>query len=534
MEEDIQNIQSSPPLQEVETSHNIELNSLNTSTYFFQEALTSGIDIERLRLYIKYPMKYNTQIRQLSREAYNNNGQYNNVISYMTAIPSLDFITVCRDNTSANQKKRKLFNNIFKKINHKAVTRDICLSSYINGMFIGILRNTKVNNPNPQLQQGFVDSLDRLEGLSMDDNLQIQPLDLDYCKIIGVQNGVQVAAFNLMYFNQFKHGGLLNEIKNFPPEFVKAYLAYQKDSSKQWFALDTKSTIVIKFNANILEPYGRPIGLAALFDIRFADDYRMSQINTINDLASSIYSLTLPEGEKQGSCSLNKEQQKNLVLAFENAVSSNTSNNYGKSKISKITLAPGSKIERMTKDSALLKDTLSDENIKKISTSLGFASSALNASSEGGASYSTLQVNVDLILVQIFALIETIAYEYTRVLNNLIDSKGRVIVDISYLKTTILNQEKNVANAKELYTLGGGSRLYWIACAGADIDMYMSLMEYEKEQNFDEKYPPHMTSFTANNDTSNPGRTPENNPTNQNTIKSKSNGSNKQPKPNNK
>jgi hypothetical protein len=515
----------------IETSFPIELNSLNTSTYFFQEALTTGINIEQLRLYIKYPMRYNMQIRKLSRESYNSNGQYNNVISYMTAIPSLDFITVCRENTSVNQKKRKIFNNIFKKINHKAVTRDICLSAYIDGMFIGILRNTKANNTNPQLQQGFVDSLDRLEGLSMDDNLQIQPLDLDYCKIIGVQNGTQVAAFNLMYFNQFKHGGLLNEIKNFPPEFAKAYLAYQKDASKQWFALDTKSTIVIKFNANTLEPYGRPIGLAALFDIRFADDYYMSQINTVSDLASSIYSLTLPEGAQTGSCSLNKEQQKNLVSAFESAVSSNTSNTCGKSKISKLTLAPGATIARMTKDASLLKDTLSDENIKKISTSLGFASSALNASSEGGASYSTLQVNVDLILVQIFALIEQIAFEYTRVLNNLISSKGEEIVDIIYLKTTILNQEKSVGNAKDLYTLGGGSRLYWIACAGADVDMYMSLMEYEREQKFDERFPPHLTSFTATGDSN--GRPTETDPKNSNTIKSKSLGSNKQPKPSN-
>lgn len=476
-------------------------------------------------------MRYNMQIRQLSREAYNSNGQYANVIAYMTAIPCLDFITVCRENTLSNQRKRKAFNNIFKKINHKAVTRDICMSAYVDGMFVGIVRNTKANNKDPQLQQGFVDSLDRLEGLSMDDNLQIQPLDLDYCKIIGVQNGTQVAAFNLLYFEQFKHGGLLNEIKNFPPEFAKAYLAFKKDASKQWFTLDTKSTIVIKFNANTLEPYGRPLGLAALFDIRFADDYYSSQINTVSDLASSIYTLTLPVGERPGSCSLNKEQQSNLVSAFENAVSINTSNTYGKSKISKLTLAPGTTISRMTKDSSLLKDTLSEENIKKISTSLGFASSALNASSEGGASYSTLAVNVDLVLAQIFALIEQIAFEYTRVLNNLIDSKGREIVDIVYLKTTILNQEKDFERAMQLYTNCGGSISYVIASAGFDIDDYIAVKQMEKEQNYADLFEPNLTSFTVSQKNDKGGRPQDNGSKNDNTVKSKSLGTNKNPKP---
>ena len=72
-----------------------------------------------------------------------------------------------------------------------------------------------------------VESLDRLEGLSLDDNFMIQPLDLDYCKIIGFQNNVSIAAFDMMYFDQFKYGGLLNEIKNYPRNFVKAYMDYK-------------------------------------------------------------------------------------------------------------------------------------------------------------------------------------------------------------------------------------------------------------------------------------------------------------------
>lgn len=524
-----ENTQSQP----LETSHAIELNSMTTSTYFFQEALTSGVSIEQLKLYIKYPMRYNQQLRQLSREAYNSSGQYNNVVSYMTSIPTLDFITACNDKKSTNQNKKRVFNQLLKKINHKLTTRDILMHCFIDGMYIGILRQTSASNKEVQPQQGFIDSLDQLEGLSTDENTQIQPLDLNYCKFVGFKNNVQVVAFNLMYFDQFKHGGLLHEIKNYPPEFVKAYVQYKKDSSKQWFILDSKSTVALKFNANINEPYGRPLGLAALFDIRFAEDYYTSQINTVSDLASSIYTLSLPEGEKKGSCSLDKTQQGNMVTAFEGAVSLNTSNTSGKSKISKLTLAPGAKIERMTKDASLLKDTLSDENIKKISTSLGFASSSLNAASEGGASYSSLQVNVDLVMCQIFALVEQIACEYTRVLNGIVDIKGKEIVDIRYLRTSTLNQQRTYDMAKELYTLGMGSLKYWIASAGFDADTYLAVMEEELEEGIYEKFKPHMTSFTSNNDTvGNEGGAPiKKDSKNDNTAKSRGNGANNLTRP---
>lgn len=515
----------------LETSHAVELNSMTTSTYFFQESLASGTSVEQLKLYIKYPMRYNRELRQLSREAYNSNGQYANVCSYMTTIPTLDSITVCNENTLTNQKKRKYFKQILKKINHKLTTRDILLNCYIDGMYVGILRNTSANNKDIQPQQGFIDSLEQLEGLSLDDNMQIQPLDLDYCKFIGFQNNVQVVAFNLMYFDQFKHGGLLHEIKNFPLDFIQAYIAYKKDASKQWFTLNPKTTIALKLNANIREPFGRPLGLAALFDIRFAEDYYTSQINTVSDLASSIYMLLLPEGEKTGACSLNKDQQKALVSAFEGAITVNTANTSGKSKVSKVTLAPGAKIERMTKDASLLKDTLSDENINKISTSLGFAGASLNAQGNGGASYSTLAVNINLVLTQVFALVEQIAYEYSRVLNSLTNSKGNEIIDIKYLRTSILNQTENYGRAKELYTLCGGTISHVVAEAGYDIDDYVAIKQMESDNDYSTLFTPNITAFTNNGDSNSNGRPSDDSSKNDNTVKSKSNGSNGNPKP---
>lgn len=237
------------------------------------------------------------------------------------------------------------------------------------------------------------------------------------------------------------------------------------------------------------------MGISAFSDIKLDDDYENSQYKLVQELASSIYFLVLPEGERKGSCSLNRIQQEEIINSFKNAVRINTSSN--NAKISTLSLAPGTQIDRLSKDSSLLKDTLSNENIKKISTNLGFASSALNASGEGGSSYSNLQVNIDLISSQIFQCVNEIAREYTRVINEHLRVKPRDYIDIKYLPISWLNRNETFEKAKELYMIAGGSRRFLIAAAGFDADDYLSCLDEEIEMGYEEKYVPHITSYTS-------------------------------------
>ena len=83
-----------------------------------------------------------------------------------------------------------------------------------------------------------------------------------------------------------------------------------------------------------------------------------------------------------------------------------------------------------------------------------------------------------------------------------------------------------VRHMKELYAIGGGSLIAWIESTGWNPEAYLSLMDYEKEEDFDKKYVPHQTSYTLTNKGNSEktaGRTEELSPTNENTIKSKTN-----------
>ena len=487
------NNQSTIPLS---NSNEIELNSLSYNSFSLGRLDTDYISMSDLKQYIKYPMIYNEILRTISEQAYNAQGIYSQIIDYCIAIPTLSHITTMRNNTSEFKEKKKKFNLLLKLLNHDRSTRDILRNLFIDGTYIGILRNSTANNKKLDTSAVIVDSIDRIEGLSLDDNFMIQPLDLDYSKIIGFQNNVSIAAFDMMYFDQFKYGGLINEIKNFPKEFIKAYMEYKKNPSKRWFILDYRKTIVLKSKAKESEPYGRPLGLSAFTDMKLSSDYDDSQYQLISELASSIYFLILPEGEKKGSCSLNKTQQDNVIDAFKNAVKINTSGNTN--KISTLSLAPGTTIDRLSKDSSLIKDTLSDENMKKISTSLGFASSALNAESSGGSSYANLAVNLDLVSSQVFQLVNEIAREYTRVINELLNIKPKDYIDIKYLPISWLNKDDMFEKAQSLYTQGRGSLKFWIATLGVDVDDYLSLMDEELDEDFENKYPVHATSFNSN------------------------------------
>ncbi len=524
---------------QIETnSHQIELNSLRDMSYYLSDITsTNNFSMEQLKEYIKYPMIYNRILRTISKQAYSANGIYGNTVDYCVAIPTLDSFTVCRNKNKQNKTKKQKFNLILKLLNHKRTVRDILRHLFIDGMYVGVLRDTTASNKNVDTIN--IDTLDRIEGLSLDDNFMIQPLNLDYCKIVGFQNNVSIAAFDMQYFDQFKYGGLIHEIKNFPFEFVKAYNSYKRDGSKRWFILDYKKTIALKARADEDESYGRPYGLSALAKIQFDDEYENSQYKLINELASSIYFLILPESEKKGMCSLNKSQQENVIKAFENAVKINTSTNNSGTKISTLSLAPGTKIDRLSKDSSLLKDNLSNENMKKISTALGFASSALNASSEGGASYSNLAVNLDLVMSQVFQYVEEISNEITRVLNDYIGNMPKDYIEVKYLRTSIINSDKMYDRAKELYTNGSGSLKAWVASAGFDPEDYLSLMEEELEEGIYEKFKPHMTSYTVSDsaDKANPegnmGGRPSKNKEDlkQSGQRTRNNGDNKNPKP---
>ena len=90
-----------------------------------------------------------------------------------------------------------------------------------------------------------------------------------------------------------------------------------------------------------------------------------------------------------------------------------------------------------------------------------------------------------------------------------------------------------VAYAKELYLQGKGSLSLWAAAVGIKPDVFFALLDQELEDDIENKYPVHMTSFTynGNNGDDKGGRPVDKDSTVETTIATRANGSNDAPKP---
>lgn len=483
-------------------SNNVELNSYTDANIFnCYSDIFNYYTIEEVRKYVYSPMFYHKQLMRISERLYNMNGIYGQTVSKMTSAPSLDFVIVPNSkNIKESKKNIEKAHNIFKyKINHKLSSRDCIYNSLLYGEYVAIWRDTKarrVKRPDVYVYGN------KIEGVGYVDNMMLQPLDLEYVRFEGFSNGDYVVSFDMSYFDLFKGNNLIGEIRNYPREFLLGYNAYRKDMSKRWMLLDQKTTFAYKFHAAENESHGRMLGLQALSDILFAMDYVDSQRSNMYDQSSGIRYMELPAGERQGSCSLNVEQQKNQYEAFKRAVNASDSNKQNKiGRTTTLKLAPGTKLGKLDMDDTFLKDTLTEENNTSISTDLGLAIGALNAT--GDASYSALAVNIDLLLSEVFSMLEQISFQYTKLINNYLELSEDEKLEFVYLHTSTLNGEEQFKRYKDLFMVGAGSRIYMYSAATGDAHTYMKVMDYEKEMGFDQLYMPHITSFTASDNADN-------------------------------
>lgn len=483
-------------------SNDVEINSYaDVDIFNMYSDIFDYYTIEQLRQYISNPMLYHIQLMRISEKLYNMNGVYGQTVSKMTSAPSLDPVIVPSGfNIKKSKDNIEKAHKIFKyKINHKLASRDCIFNSLIYGEYVAIWRDTKarhVKRPDPYVTGK------KIEGAGYVDNMMLQPLDLEYVRFEGFSNGDYVVSFDMSYFDLFKGSNLVGEIRNYPKEFLLGYNAYKKDASKRWMLLDQKTTFAYKFHAAENESHGRMLGLQALEDILFAIDYTDSQRANMYDQSASIRYMELPPGEKTGSCSLNIDQQNNQYNAFKKAVNASDVNKRHKvGRTTTMKVAPGTKLGKLDTNDTFLKDTLTEENNTSVSTDLGLAIGALNAT--GDASYSALAVNIDLLLSEVFSILEQISFQYTKLINNYLGLSEENQLEFVYLHTSTLNGEEQFKRYKDLFMTAGGSRIYMYSAATGDAQTYMKVMDFEKEMNYDESYPPHITSYTATDNADN-------------------------------
>ena len=475
----------------------------------FWDTVKNNANIERVKAWVKAPMRYNKEIRQLSRQCYDSNGVLTNTVDYMVSMPYLNRII------HGSEKDNKVkFKKALEQIKDKETIRNILHTEMINGLYFGYFVYNETNNSNNKfLSDADIQNL----GFELNENdfkCTIMDLPIDYCKIVGLVNSDYQVAMNVSYFDEFVTGKS-QKIMQYPKEIRDGYKAYLKEKSRKWVKLNVDNVIVTKIRASRKEQFGRPIVLAALDDILFSDYFADTQRATLDNINGQIFYQTFPEGTVKGESSLSDTDQTNQHNNLRNAIF-----NRRKTGVNFLSVAAGTKIDKLDVSTDILNTKTEDKVDGKISMSLGFSGSAL--SGNGNGNYSTNEQNMDLVSREVLTWVEEIQSELNRVINaNVIKDKNNKI-QAYYLPITNTNSKSMVGYAKDLYTTGKGSMKFWIASCGFDPDIYLKVLDDETEEGLEDKYPIHKISYTQSNDGQ--GGAPKNdNPTNPNTINSKTN-----------
>lgn len=525
---------------------NYEVNSywwhsdVTTKTWF---DILSDYRTEDIVSMIQNPMNdyNNKELRIISRRLYSSDGILRNTLDYMKALPSLDYVITNYITDKSSKIQKEIMNYTMRKIKHKQLIRDIILKGCIDGIAFYYLDTGKTKPSNKKYMSKWkatsISEVNALKPKLAKLNIAIKSLPTDYCRIVGTMNSSYVVAFDLSYFESDNMESPKDKLKKYPTEFTVAYNKWTNDKTaeNQMFILDNTKTIVHKISSNLDEPWGRPLVLGAIQDIIYSDDFRRTKRNLLGNINNNIIYETFPEGKTAGTSALSKKQQEEQHDAVKRAVQ-RRSNSSGTTFFS---VAAGTKIGSIETKTDLFDNDYESNLDTKVGTDLGFAASLLNAS--GTTSFSSQQTNLELVTSQLFEWIYDITLELNKVINYNILGLDFINIENNYLPITHLNREKYFNTAKELFTIGRGSLAYLANCAGIPKDVYFAMLDEQLEEGVLDKYPVNKTSYntsgnqedgTGNQEDSSGGRPTNNNPTNPNTIKSKTNNSNNQPKPN--
>lgn len=446
----------------------------------------------------KDPMHHMTELRRWAKWAYYSNGTVTTAVDSLTGLHSLDYIVVAKPKKAGAARKgyrqsADRMNSVLRSMRYKEVIRDAIFHNANEGMYVGYME-TRTVPVEHKMALTDIDVQGITEINSAGINTIVISLPLEYTRIIGRRNNCYEVAFDLRYFQGMRDDERKRRLQGFPRQIQEAWSKFEQGefpNGASWLRLDWRRTIVTKIKSGQSDPYGVPFAVAALDDIDYAKYFVNTKRRVLDTVNNQIYYETFPEGKEKGTSALSKTQQENQHNTVKQALTQRSS----ATGISFFSLAAGTHMDRLPVDISLL-DEENESAIKEdVNEDIGFAAAALSGSSTGN--YATATLNLEIISNNVFTWIEAIVEELNKCLNYNVIRDSSYRIEFRVLPITFVNRDKQVKFFSDLYARGKGSLLAWIASTGVNADDYLSLMDYELEEDFENRYPVHKTSFTV-------------------------------------
>lgn len=538
-------IQNSSVNQDV--INNLELNSYEYISGFSgfcsskdcRDSLATalGYSLRQVEEIISSPQQYPMSAYKLGVWAYNTNGAIKSGINKMASMHYLSYILYSPKGKSSSKlfgKSKDKYNAVLKQIKYKKQIRDnikrvcVCGTSYYY-FEVSPRKATGVNKYMSDVDIQLVGEINSQTNTEYDVN--IYSLPNEYCQMVSRHNGVPVIAFNLKYFKEcYSENEIKRQLLSMPKEISRAYNIWDKtgNNSRNWVVLDWHKTIYVAINNTLRDKWGVPMALTSLDEILYANyfiDTKRGVLSNINN--NLIYEVFPMRNDGSGKSTLTKEQQDLQHAAIKSAVTQKPNTQ----RASVLSLAAGTQLDKLTIDTSLF-DEKNEKSIKDdVAESFGFSPSVLyGGSKSSGSNYATALLNLELVASDVYTIIEDYIEELDKCINYNVIKDDENCAKMYVLPITSFNRDKYFDKYKSIYADCGGAMMPLIASAGIEPDVYIDIMRYEREQNFDELFPPHQSMYT-NSGKNDIGRPSIENLENENTITSKNNNANNSPSP---
>lgn len=506
--------------------------STSSSTDFINSIFACGVyeyfTQQQIHSILKNPIQNYEDAIILSEFVYGKNGIVSNSIDYMVALPCLDRVITSKrkKQTQKTKTNKELMRSTLNVIDDKRFIRDALFTEMLDGIAFYYFETRKHTSDNKKFMSSYdVENISEINELGI--NASIITLPWRYTKIVGKKNGRYVLAFNLRFFDEFTGESLDRKLKKYPLEIVEAYNQRKKsnESTGEWYVLDSDKTMCRKIKCKDTERWGRSLIIATLEDVLYKDYFTDTKRNVLDEINNKIIYETFPEGQNKGSCALTKKQQEEQHKTVKQAVT-NKNNRGG---ISFFSVSAGTKLDYIDVNTDIFDSKNESDLNNTISLDLGICASLIGAMSTGN--YASGQANLEMITAQLYTWVYEWQAELNHVINKNIIQDSKNEVEIYYFPTSFVNRKSFFEMMKSLYLECSGSMSFVIASAGVDVDTYFSILDDEIESGIYERYKPHQTSYTSNNDTISSGGRPKADNPSENTIKNQTSGGNSLPSP---
>lgn len=208
--------------------------------------------------YLSDPKRFEKELRHAVRFIYHASPHFHRLIQYFAGLSDLAYVVSpykINPKTVNPQRVETQYRKVLNALSAMKIVsqfRKILLICLREDVFYGIFR-------------------------AGDDDILVQQLPSDYCRICSVEGGVPNVTFDFRYFDRFP-----DNLDNYPPEFRTKYEMYRNGLNARvdhpyWIELDAPDAFAIKCNNDLLDCAIPPFAgvLPEVFDIESYKELKM-------------------------------------------------------------------------------------------------------------------------------------------------------------------------------------------------------------------------------------------------------------------